>query len=460
MKIYDCFTFYNELDLLDLRLQLLDHYVDYFVIVEATKTFQNGSKPLYYQDNLERYAKYAKKIIHVVVDDMPGGNPWDNERHQRNSIMRGLVNAEASDVAIISDVDEFLRPTSINQIRISDCDTFAFRMPYFNFKFNYMLIGNSESYNVWSMASRVGNLSSPEDLRSRRSLCTQLDYNYSDQNLMLLEHSGWHFTYLGNNDFIRNKIRSFSHDELNRQDILDAIDVESSIAQGRGFNPTDTRQFIPVQLDDYFPDVVVNQKGFVIENARPRARSYLAPTTTNIDLVNLSTVLPTDKERAHKYVSNFYAKEFARRKTQPITLFEIGIWNGGSLVMWHDYFPEGTVLGSDITEERIDPLAKSLPRAKIFIEDAYTEQFRDSLPDLDIVIDDGPHSEASQLRCLELYLSKLKPGGILIIEDILNDASVEKFKQAVPNGYSYRVLDIRPLSNLPESILFVVERNL
>lgn len=458
MKIYDCFTFYNELDLLDLRIELLDPYVEHFVIVEATKTFQNNSKPLYFQNNQERYAKYAKKIIHIVVDDMPGGNPWDNERHQRNAIMRGLVDADPNDVAIISDIDEFLRGTSINQIRISDNNIFAFRMPYFNFKFNYMLIGNGESYNVWSVGSRIGKLTSPEDLRRNRAYYSQLDHHYRDQDLMLLEHSGWHFTYLGNNDFIRNKIRSFSHDELNRQEILDAIDVDASIASGRGFNPTDTRQFIPVALDDYFPSNISRLDSFVIPNARPRATTYLSPNTTNNDLVSLANVLPTDKERAHRYVSNFYVNALAKYKTKPVTLFEIGIWNGGSLVMWHDYFPEGKIIGSDITDERMEPWIKDLTRGKVYIEDAYTEQFRDSLPDLDIVIDDGPHTEDSQLRCLELYLSKLKSGGMLIIEDILDANSVEKFKQAVPAGYTYQVHDIRPVSNLPESILFVVER--
>ena len=91
MKIYDCFPFYNELDLLDLRLAEHYDHVDYFVLVEANKTFQNNDKPFYYHDNKNRFSKWRDKIIHVRVMDMPDGdNPWERETHQRNKILRGI----------------------------------------------------------------------------------------------------------------------------------------------------------------------------------------------------------------------------------------------------------------------------------------------------------------------------------------------------------------------------------
>lgn len=260
MKIYDCFTFYNELDLLDLRLQLLDHCVDYFVIVEATKTFQNNSKPLYYQDNLERYAKYSKKIIHVVVDDMPGGNPWNNERHQRDSIMRGLVDADPDDICIISDADEILRPEVIDHMRENPKDIIAFRTPYFNFKLNYMLINNQESYCVWIVACRRKMLTYPDAFRGTRFQLNTLPWGYEDDDLRMYEHAGWHFTYLGDTEFIKNKIRSFSHAELNNSDVLDNIDVEAMMKQGVGFNPQDPKTFVPVKLDNYFPQTLLENQ--------------------------------------------------------------------------------------------------------------------------------------------------------------------------------------------------------
>ena len=98
MKIYDCFPFYNELDLLDLRLATLYDHVDHFVLVECTTTFQSQPKELYFENNKTRYAQYMDKIIHVVVDDAPGDpDAWVNDIFQRNSIMRGVL-ASASGV--------------------------------------------------------------------------------------------------------------------------------------------------------------------------------------------------------------------------------------------------------------------------------------------------------------------------------------------------------------------------
>lgn len=458
MKIFDCFTFYNELDLLELRLELLYEHVDHFVIVEATKTFQNSDKPLYYQDNLKRFEKYYDKIIHIVVDNLPGGDPWQNERFQRDAIMNGLTSADGDDIVIIGDVDEILRPNSINSMRNSKSEVFGFRMPYFNFKLNYMLVGDRESYNVWSVATRVKLLVKPEDFRRSRSKLNSLPYGHNNGKVEILEHSGWHFTYLGDDEFIRNKIKSFSHSELNKSDVLDKISVEESITKGIGFNPYDMRKFIPVMMDNYFPELFNKYDKFIIGDATSSAMNYMLPNTNNLDLITLSNALPTDKERAHKYVSNFYAQHFAKYQTKKINLLEIGIWNGGSVAMWHDYFPEATVYATDITNSRFTIDVTKLPRARISICDAYTETFRDKLPELDIIIDDGPHSEESQLRCIELYTSKLTQDGIMVIEDVVDERSIEKFIRAVPEGFTYEVHDIRPFSKLPESLMFIVKR--
>jgi beta-1,4-mannosyl-glycoprotein beta-1,4-N-acetylglucosaminyltransferase len=109
MKIYDCFTFYNELDLLEIRLEELNSVVDYFVIVEATKTQTGISKKLYFNENKKRYLKFHSKIIHIIVSDMPNINKntsWVLENFQRNQIIRGLNNCNKDDIIFISDLDE------------------------------------------------------------------------------------------------------------------------------------------------------------------------------------------------------------------------------------------------------------------------------------------------------------------------------------------------------------------
>lgn len=279
MKIYDCFPFYNELDLLDLRLEELYDHVDYFVIVEATTTFQSQPKNLYLKDNWDRYTKYHDKMIHVVVDDAPGDpDAWVNDIYQRNSIMRGLDNADPEDIIIIEDADEILRPEVIDHIRANPKDIMGFRVPYFNFKLNYMLVNNHESYHVWTVACRRKYLEQPDAFRGQRFDLTQLPLGYEDETIRMYEHAGWHFTYLGDTEFVKNKIRSFAHTELNNDQVLNSIDVDAMIARGVGFNPQDPRPFVQVAVDEYFPKTVLNSPKYqdrIIPGDAKSAREYL-----------------------------------------------------------------------------------------------------------------------------------------------------------------------------------------
>src|SRR5712692_10307059 len=113
--IYDCFPFFNELDLLEIRLSELAGVVDRFVLVESTRTHTNQPKPLYYHENRTRYSQFSSKIVHIVVEDMPGGeNAWVRENHQRNCIIRGLSGCGDDDTILVSDVDEIPRATIVH----------------------------------------------------------------------------------------------------------------------------------------------------------------------------------------------------------------------------------------------------------------------------------------------------------------------------------------------------------
>ena len=92
--IYDCFSYWDEDLLLDLRLNILDNYVDYFVIVEGNKTWQNNPKKLHFEIN--KFEKFKDKIIYIPVTDLPDGvDPYLRENHQRNAIIKGLkINKE------------------------------------------------------------------------------------------------------------------------------------------------------------------------------------------------------------------------------------------------------------------------------------------------------------------------------------------------------------------------------
>ena len=277
MKIYDCFTFYNEFELLELRLKELYHHVDHFVIVEANRTFQNAEKPFYFTEQMEdlQWKKYSDKIILVQVPNMPvDADAWGRERWQRDAILHGLAGADPDDIIMIGDADEIPRIETIKHLRTSDRSIWGFRMPLFNFRYNYMLI-NQDCYSVWSGAVRRRVLVSPEEFRRMRHVLGGLEFGYSDPTIEIVEHAGWHFTYLGNEEFAKSKIQSFAHAETNKPEIINQLNIEASIAQGTGIIQTDVAyKFAPVAVDDYLPTYVQHSTN-VIAGDYPSAKEFL-----------------------------------------------------------------------------------------------------------------------------------------------------------------------------------------
>ena len=279
MKIYDCFTFYNEYDLLELRLNELYAHVDHFVIVEGNTTFTNLPKPFYFEENADRFKQWADKIIHVKVK-MPGSSdPWTNEAAQRNAILNAVQFADPDDIIVISDVDEIVRATTIDQMRADETtQVWGLRMPIFNFKFNYMLV-TSEFYSVWGMAGRMRVMVAPEQFRRQRFEMMTLPTAYRDSAIRVMEHAGWHFTYLGNTKFAETKIKSFAHTETNTPEIIAQLDVDRSIANGDGIYFHPGYKYSPVQLNEYFPATVVNNQtqysAYILGNADKTALDFL-----------------------------------------------------------------------------------------------------------------------------------------------------------------------------------------
>jgi hypothetical protein len=117
--IYDCFTFFNELELLELRLEELYPVVDYFVIVESDLTFSGKPKPLYLAENLDRFGKYADKIKLVATTADPDVNSWQREYAQRRDIGYGLPNARPTDIIMVSDADEIPRRSVVEKMNKS-----------------------------------------------------------------------------------------------------------------------------------------------------------------------------------------------------------------------------------------------------------------------------------------------------------------------------------------------------
>lgn len=256
--IIDAFTFFNELDLLELRLNVLDSVVDRFVLVEADRTFQNEIKPLYFQENKQRFEKFLHKIDHVIVNDMPGGtDPWLREAHQRNAICIGLKECNPDDVILISDVDEIPNPDKVISASFAP-GLRMFRQALYYYYYNYEC--DQQSDLPWTAMVNYSELTSPQEIRDEVMRISTKIVGGGGSNfdgITLIANGGWHFSYMGGVDAIIKKIRSFSHQEYNNDEILASENINAAINHGRDiFNRNLTFTCVPVNKN--FPEYLIN----------------------------------------------------------------------------------------------------------------------------------------------------------------------------------------------------------
>lgn len=235
-RVFDCFTFFNELDILDIRLAELDPLVDFFVLVEATRTFTGKPKPLYYADNRQRYERYVDKIIHVVVDDLPLDAPthWIREAHQRNAIMRGLTQARPDDRIIISDCDEIPK-SNLLQRALGFCGL-SHRIVMFwcdNYFYRLNLLNEAHDHRLGPCLLTMGRLKSPQSIReipfrfSKRHYLRPLLAPVASYRIFrrlgtllwpaIIWNGAWHFTHMGDLAAVNFKISSDSHADENKE---------------------------------------------------------------------------------------------------------------------------------------------------------------------------------------------------------------------------------------------------
>jgi len=161
----------------------------------------------------------------------------------------------------------------------------------------------------------------------------------------------------------------------------------------------------------------------------------------------------------HSYIENFYSKIFESKKESAKNILEIGIYEGGSIQLWRDYFTNSTIFGIDCA---IQPTAPIGDRTYLIYGDAYSDSIVNSFTDnyFDIIIDDGPHTVESQCLFFEKYFSKLKSGGYLICEDINGMDSLLKITNHIPNEYKSKIeiIDLRRIDNRFDSLILFVEK--
>ena len=261
--IYDCFTFFNELPLLELRLKILSPYVDKFVLVEMNQTFRGDSKPFFFEENCHLFSDFADKIICVHPKDIPimhEERGWLLEYFQRNSIIKGLKDCKSDDIIMMSDLDEIPNPDILKEM---DKWIVKPRWPYhFDAKIRYWrrkvrgLWGdiswlyrkmtvldalekyainlsldvhhyflNCRSLSKWSgtVIIRYRNLKKYSDdanaMQTLRSIRTDIPY---------VDKAGWHFSYMGGKEAVKRKLASIVDGRKEINAIMDKCQVDDA----------------------------------------------------------------------------------------------------------------------------------------------------------------------------------------------------------------------------------------
>lgn len=248
MKIFDCFMYFDEEVVLDVRLNTLDKYVDYFVIVESSFTHKGDNKNLMFNHN--KFEKFKNKIIYLVYDKQPKGieavnendsedeksrkyilNAALRENGQRNFIQNGLNKAEDNDIILISDVDEIPNLSEVNFNNISE-KIIMFHQDMFYYKFD-LKIPNL----LWTgtKGCRKKYLLSPQWLRNvkdRKYFPFRIDILFSEKkysSIKFISNGGWHFSYIKTAEEIEHKLKSYLHHREFDEQSLSVEEIQNII---------------------------------------------------------------------------------------------------------------------------------------------------------------------------------------------------------------------------------------
>jgi beta-1,4-mannosyl-glycoprotein beta-1,4-N-acetylglucosaminyltransferase len=255
MAIYDCFQYFNEDHIVDLRLNILDKYVDFFVVSESTRNHQGKTKKLNFE--IGKFNKFRKKIIYLVADPeidlIKDNHKYGHsliEQHQRNFLITGINKANDNDLILISDSDEIPDLEKLNLIKKK---FFAFSQKAYCYKLN--LLNPRENNWIGSRGCKKQDLISAQKLRQIKFKNYPF-WRIDKQNLQIIDNAGWHFSYLLNLEKISEKIKSFSHSEDNIKENTEIDNLQKKINSLT--HPTKNYKLELVKIDKTFPEYIQN----------------------------------------------------------------------------------------------------------------------------------------------------------------------------------------------------------
>ncbi len=266
--VYDCIPFFNELDILMLRLKILDPYVDKFIIEEATTTFSGQKKELCFEKNKSMFKEFLDKIEYIVVDeDRNFKASHERDYFQKNHLIEGLSKATADDIIIFGDCDEIPNPEALKKI-IRDFDkTKVYHFAQRNF---YAFLNMEEvSGKLLSITGEFPEIPGQERKWLGTKVCSIENIpkegivrlrdliSPCDKRSVRVANGGWHFGYMGGYreknpvERIGVKVKAAAHQEYNDREVLS--ETMDHLILGRDIFGRDAR-FERVEVDSTYPD--------------------------------------------------------------------------------------------------------------------------------------------------------------------------------------------------------------
>ena len=269
--VIDCIPFFNELDILKLRLHILNPLVDRFVIEEATHTFSGLPKELCFEKNREMFAEFLPKITYVVVDNSPSDiSTHERDKFQKNALAGALKDVSDEDIILLSDVDEIPNPEALKTV-IEHFDTD--KVYHFAQRNFYCYLNMEEvSGNLLSITGEFPNVDRRMWLGTKvfskknipqTGIIDLREFSPLDSRSVRVEDGGWHFGYMGSyhetdvSKRVGTKVVAAAHQEYNTEDIL--AEVKDRLILGEDiFGRNATFQW--TTIDETYPSYLLNHK--------------------------------------------------------------------------------------------------------------------------------------------------------------------------------------------------------
>lgn len=271
--VYDMFPFFNELELLEIRLNELDTVVDIFILAEARHTFQKKPKELVFEANKQRFARFLPKIRHVIVDELPGffykfrsPSAWDVSDFQKGQVTRGLFDATDGDTVLFSDVDEIPKASAVRE-RLGEKDTTIFEQRLYAYYLNNICTDydthgldciaqyNANGLGWWRGSVMMDFAAFRKMGKSIKHM--RLLHDRPAPEVVVVPDSGWHFTSIGDASRIALKLESYEHSEANTDETKNPAAMRLRIQQGKSIFTDNKSQHRIVPLDATFPQYLV-----------------------------------------------------------------------------------------------------------------------------------------------------------------------------------------------------------